>query len=50
LVEIIKERMSAEADGDFVVFLIGVRVNKFWKMHKFVAYIGWYRLYGGKSA
>jgi hypothetical protein len=26
--------MSADIDGDFVVFLIGMRVNKPWKLHK----------------
>jgi hypothetical protein len=25
---------TAEIDGDFVVFLIGMRVNKWWKLHK----------------
>ncbi len=28
------QRMSAEIDGDFVVFLIGMRINKPWKVHK----------------
>lgn len=28
--------MSAEADGDFVVFLIGMRINKPWKIHKWL--------------
>ncbi len=27
-------RMMAEIDGDFVVFLIGMRVNRPWKIHK----------------
>ncbi|WP_295849262.1 DUF4188 domain-containing protein [Tardiphaga sp.] len=27
-------RMSAEIDGDFVVFLIGVQVNRLWKIWK----------------
>ncbi len=27
-------RMTAEIDGDFVVFLIGMRVNRPWKIHK----------------
>ena len=27
-------RMMAEIDGDFVVFLIGMRVNRWWKVHK----------------
>src|SRR3954454_25107823 len=31
---IIPRRMSAEIDGDFVVFLIGMRINKIWKVHK----------------
>ena len=28
------ERMCAQIDGDFVVFIIGMRVNKPWKIHK----------------
>jgi hypothetical protein len=27
-------RFTADMDGDFVVFLIGMRVNKWWKIHK----------------
>jgi hypothetical protein len=30
------ERCTAEIDGDFVVFLIGKRVNRFWKPHKWL--------------
>ena len=30
------QRMSAEMDGDFVVFLIGMRINKPWKVHKWL--------------
>lgn len=26
--------MTAEMDGDFVVFLIGMRINRLWKVHK----------------
>lgn len=33
---IIAERMTAQIDGDFVVFLIGMRINKFWKVHKWL--------------
>ena len=33
---VIPERMSAKVDGDFVVFLIGMRVNKPWKVHKWL--------------
>jgi len=29
---IIPQRMTAEVDGDFVVFLIGMRINKLWKI------------------
>jgi hypothetical protein len=32
--EIIKDRMCAEVDGEAVVFLIGMRINKPWKIHK----------------
>jgi hypothetical protein len=32
--KVIMGRMSAELDGDFVVFLIGMRINKPWKLHK----------------
>jgi len=30
------DRMSAELDGEFVVFLIGVRINRVWKIHKWL--------------
>ena len=33
---IIRERMTAEVDGDFVVFLIGMRINRLWKVHKWL--------------
>jgi hypothetical protein len=33
---IYKERMTVELDGDFVVFLIGMRINKLWKVHKWL--------------
>lgn len=33
---VIDKRMSAEMDGSFVVFLIGVRINKPWKIHKWL--------------
>ena len=29
-------RVSAKLDGDFVVFLIGMRINKPWKPHKWL--------------
>jgi Domain of unknown function (DUF4188) len=30
----INQRMTAQMEGDFVVFLIGMRINKWWKIHK----------------
>ncbi|MEP1933615.1 MAG: DUF4188 domain-containing protein [Paracoccaceae bacterium] len=33
---ILGERMAANIEGDFVVFLIGMRVNKLWKPHKWL--------------
>ena len=29
-------RYTARIDGDFVVFVIGMRINKLWKLHKWV--------------
>ncbi|SON58369.1 hypothetical protein HDIA_4828 [Hartmannibacter diazotrophicus] len=34
MAKIIDRRMSAIMEGDFVVFLIGMRINKPWKVHK----------------
>lgn len=36
MAEIIPERMAAQMDGEFVVFLIGMRINKWWKVHKWL--------------
>ena len=33
---ILPKRMTAVAEGDFVVFLIGMRINKPWKIHKWL--------------
>ncbi len=33
---VIDKRMSAEMGGEFVVFLIGMRINKIWKIHKWL--------------
>lgn len=33
---IIPKRVTAKIDGDFVIFLIGMRINKFWKPHKWL--------------
>jgi hypothetical protein len=29
-------RVTAQVEGDFVVFLIGMRINKPWKLHKWI--------------
>ena len=34
--EIIQQRMTGRVSGDFVVFLIGMRVNRWWKVHQWV--------------
>ena len=31
-----QQRMTAAVDGDFVVFLIGLRINKPWKLHRWL--------------
>jgi hypothetical protein len=31
-----KGRMTAEMDNEFVVFLIGMRINKWWKIHQWL--------------
>lgn len=36
MAEIHKERMTVKIEGDFVVFLIGMRINKPWKLHKWL--------------
>jgi hypothetical protein len=33
--EIIKARMTARIEGEFVIFLIGARLNKWWKLWQF---------------
>ena len=32
----IPKRVTAQIEGDFVVFLIGMRINKPWKVHKWL--------------
>lgn len=34
--QIYNQKMAGELEGDFVVFLIGMRINKFWKLHKWL--------------
>ena len=36
MARVIPDRMTAEIQGDFVVFLIGMRINKPWKIHKWL--------------
>src|SRR3954447_12581032 len=36
MTQIIDKRMAAEMEGEFVVFLIGMRINKPWKLHKWL--------------
>lgn len=36
MASVIDKRMSAEIEGPFVVFLIGMRINKPWKIHKWL--------------
>lgn len=36
MARVIADRMCAQIDGDFVVFIIGMRVNKPWKIHKWL--------------
>jgi hypothetical protein len=36
MTHVIPERVTTEIDGDFVVFLIGMRINKPWKIHKWL--------------
>jgi hypothetical protein len=36
MANVIDKRMTAQIEGDFVVFLIGLRINKPWKIHKWL--------------
>jgi hypothetical protein len=36
MAEINAQRLTVELEGDFVVFLIGMRINKPWKVHKWL--------------
>jgi hypothetical protein len=33
---IINQRMTAHMQGDFIVFIIGMRINRWWKFHKWL--------------
>ena len=36
MAKVTAKRVTAKIDGDFVVFLIGMRINKPWKLHKWL--------------
>jgi len=36
MTDITTERVTAELDGDFVVFRIGMRINSLWKVHRWL--------------
>lgn len=36
MASIVPKRVTASIEGDFVVFLIGMRINKPWKVHKWL--------------
>jgi hypothetical protein len=36
MARVIPERMIAEIEGDFVVFIIGMRINRPWMLHKWI--------------
>ncbi len=37
----INQRMTVDLKGDFVVFLLGMRINNFWKFHKWMPLTGY---------
>jgi hypothetical protein len=36
MAKVVAKRVTAKIEGDFVVFLIGMRINKWWKLHKWL--------------
>ena len=38
--DIIQAKMTADVEGEFVVFLIGLRINNIWKIHKWLPVSG----------
>ena len=36
MTKVISKRVTVDIEGDFVVFLIGMRINKLWKLHKWL--------------
>jgi Domain of unknown function (DUF4188) len=40
MARVLPGRMTADIDGEFVVFLIGMRINKWWKLHRWLPVFG----------
>ena len=36
MIKIIADRLTAQIDDEVVVFLIGMRINRAWKVHKWL--------------
>jgi hypothetical protein len=36
MTDVVPERMTAEVEGEFVVFLIGMRINSLWRVHEWL--------------
>ena len=36
MTKVLRERITAEIDGEITVFIIGMRVNSIWKIHKWL--------------
>ena len=36
MAQVIAQRMTADVDSEVIVFLIGMRINRFWKIHKWL--------------
>jgi Domain of unknown function (DUF4188) len=36
MARVIADRLTAQVDGEVVVFLIGMRINRIWKIHKWL--------------
>ena len=34
--KVVQQRVTADIEGDFLVFLIGMRINKLWKLHRWL--------------
>jgi hypothetical protein len=37
MTDVVPTRVTGRIEGDFVVFLIGMRINKPWKLHKWLS-------------